>query len=82
VTIELVLLPASAVLGIVHIIMSHLQARKGLAIGRVGGNRRQRVIVNAAALQTGLNLRPLASDPALKGRTEEQLLVSKPELVS
>ena len=74
VTIELVLLPASAVLGIVHIIMSHLQERKGLAIGRVGGNRRQRVIVNAAALQTGLNLRPLASDPALKGRTEEQLL--------
>ena len=49
VTIELVLLPTSVVLGIVHIIiMSHLQARKGLAIGRVGGNRWQRVIENAA----------------------------------
>jgi hypothetical protein len=35
VNIELVLLPASVVLGIVHIIiMSHLQARKALAIGR------------------------------------------------
>jgi hypothetical protein len=44
-------LPASVVLGIVHItIMSHLQARKGLAIGHVGGNRWQRVIENAAAL--------------------------------
>jgi hypothetical protein len=51
VTIELVVLPASVVLGIVHItIMSHLQARKGLAIGHVGGNRWQRVIENAAAL--------------------------------
>lgn len=50
-TIELVVLPASVVLGIVHItIMSHLQARKGLAIGHVGGNRWQRVIENAAAL--------------------------------
>jgi hypothetical protein len=51
VTIELVMLPASVVLGIVHIIMSHLQARKGLAIGRVGGNRWQRVIENAAAFK-------------------------------
>jgi hypothetical protein len=52
VTIELVLLPASVVLGIVHItIMSHLQARKGLAIGHVGGNRWQRVIENAAAFK-------------------------------
>ena len=51
VTIELVVLPASADLGIVHIIMSHLQARKGLAIGRVRGNRRQRVIENAAAFK-------------------------------
>ena len=51
-TIELVVLPASFVLGIVHItIMSQLQARKGLAIGRVGGNRRQRVIENAAAFK-------------------------------
>jgi hypothetical protein len=47
VTIELVLLPASVVLGIVHVIIM-LQARKGLAIGRVGGNRWQRVIENAA----------------------------------
>jgi hypothetical protein len=52
VTIELVLLPASFVLGIVPItIMSHLQARKGLVIGRVGGNRWQRVIENAAAFK-------------------------------
>ena len=44
-TIELVLLSASVVLGIVHItIMSHLQTRKGLAIGRVAGNCWQRVI--------------------------------------
>jgi hypothetical protein len=49
VTIELVLLSASVVLGIVHIIiMSYLQARKGLAIRRVAGNRWQRVIENAA----------------------------------
>ena len=47
VTIELVLLPASVVLGIVHIIiMSHLQARKGLAIGRVG------VIAGSGSLRT------------------------------
>ena len=51
-TIELVLLPASVVLGTVHIIiMSHLEARKGLAIGRVGGNCWQRVIENAAAFK-------------------------------
>jgi hypothetical protein len=51
VSIELVLLAAGVVLGIVHIIMSHLQARKGLAIERVGRNRWQGVIENAAAFK-------------------------------
>jgi hypothetical protein len=52
VTIELVLLPASVFHGIVdNIIMWHLQARKELAIGRVEGNRWQRVIENAVVVE-------------------------------
>jgi hypothetical protein len=34
-----------------NIIMSHLQARKELAIGRVEGNRWQRVIENAVVVE-------------------------------
>jgi hypothetical protein len=50
VTIELVMLPASVVLGIVHIIIAPAGAQR---IGHwvVGGNRWQRVIENAAAFK-------------------------------
>jgi hypothetical protein len=66
VTIELVLLRASVVLGIVHIIMSHLQARKGLAIGVSGVIAGSGSLRNAAVLKAALRAAP----------------VSKPELVS
>jgi hypothetical protein len=66
-TIELVLLAASVVLGSVHmIIMSHLRARKGLAIERVRRRRWQRVIANATA-SNRLELAPPGVGPGSQG---------------